>query len=89
MPIALVQAKPILIKASSYDAGRSEEVKKFVIDEVTGLGRAASRKLLHRIYGIVVADDRYLSKLKIRLENHLKNKYHSWLRNIRHLKLPF
>ena len=76
-------------KASSYDAGRSEEVKKFVIDEVTGLGRAASMKLLHKIYGIVVGDDRYLSKLKIRLKNHLKNKYHFWLRIIRHLKLPF
>ena len=29
-------------------------------------------KVLHEIYGIVVCDDRYRSKLKLRLKNHFK-----------------
>ena len=29
-------------------------------------------KVLHEIYGIVVGDDRYRSKLKMRLKNHFK-----------------
>lgn len=64
MRMALVQAKPKLIKiqpqkkTSSYDAGKFEEEKKFFIDKFIGLGRAISMKVLHEIYGIAVGDDR-------------------------------
>ena len=59
-------------KTSSYDTGKFEEVKKFVIDEVIGLGRAIPMKVLHDIYGIAVGDDRCRSKLKMRLKNYFK-----------------
>ena len=60
-------------KASSYDAGKLEEIKKFVIDEVIGLGRAISLKVLHiQIYGIAVGDDRYHNKLKNEAEKSFK-----------------
>ena len=55
---------------SSYEAGKLEKIKKIVIDEVIGLGRVISMKLLHEIYGIAVCD-RYCSILKMRLKNHL------------------
>ena len=59
---------------SSYSAGKFEEVKQFVDDEVLGLGKAVSMKVVHEIYDLEVGDKRYRHKLKKRLQNHYKEK---------------
>ena len=57
---------------SSYSAGKFEEVKQFVDDEVLGLGKAVSMKVVHEIYDLEVGDKRYRHKFKKRLQNHYK-----------------
>ena len=59
---------------SSYDHGKFEEVIRFVEDEIIGLGRAISMKVIHNIYELGVDDSRYTSKLKQRLQNHFKDR---------------
>lgn len=61
-------------KQSSYDHGKFEEVTQFVEDEIIGLGKAVSMKVIHEIYELGVDDSRYRNKLKQRLEKHFKDR---------------
>ena len=66
--------KEMSSEESSYDTGKFNEVKEFVTDEILGLGKAVSMKVLHEIYGLTIGDTRYRNRLKKRLQEHFKEK---------------
>ena len=79
-------ANGIIEPESSYSAGKFEEVKQFVDDEVLGLGKAVSMKVVHEIYDLEVGDKRYRQKLKKRLQNHYKEKISFVIPSVMQLK---